>query len=37
MELLTDMPMGEPDEKRRYPEESINGKVDRRLAEFAER
>ncbi|MDX1624786.1 MAG: ATP-binding protein [Gemmatimonadota bacterium] len=36
MELLTDRRMGEPDEEGRYPEGTVNGAVDRRLAELAE-
>ncbi len=37
MELLTRMPVGEPDADGRYPEDSVNGIVERRLTEFAER
>jgi lon-related putative ATP-dependent protease len=36
IELLTGMPAGEPDEAGRYPEDSINGLVQRRLEEMAE-
>jgi lon-related putative ATP-dependent protease len=37
IELLTGMEAGEPDLEGNYPEESINGKVHRRLEDFAER
>lgn len=37
IEILTGMPAGEPDEQGNYPEESINGKVHRRLAQLAEK
>ena len=36
IELLTDMPAGEPDEEGAYPEDSINGKVQARLAKFSD-
>lgn len=36
IELLTGMPAGEPDEAGKYPEESINGLVQRKLEEMAE-
>ncbi len=36
IELLTDMPAGEPDEEGSYPENTVNGKVRARLAGFAE-
>jgi hypothetical protein len=37
IEILSGMTAGEPDETGAYPEESLNGKVQRRLKEFAER
>jgi predicted ATP-dependent protease len=36
IELLTDVPAGEPDDEGTYPEETINGKVQERLAKYAE-
>jgi lon-related putative ATP-dependent protease len=36
MELLTGVTAGEPDENNRYPENTINGMVQQRLAEMAE-
>jgi lon-related putative ATP-dependent protease len=36
IELLTGIPAGEPDAGGEYPEDSINGKVQRRLARLAE-
>ncbi len=36
IELLTGMPAGEPDENKRYPDDSINGRVQKRLQFFAE-
>src|SRR5690606_19650713 len=36
IEILTGMPAGERDAEGRYPEDSINGRVERRLAGFAE-
>ncbi|MDX1631721.1 MAG: AAA family ATPase [Thermoanaerobaculia bacterium] len=36
MELLTDLPMGEADEEGHYPEDSLNARVERRLAELAD-
>lgn len=36
IELLTGVPAGERDEEGNYPEDSINGMVERRLAELAE-
>ncbi|GMR09609.1 MAG: ATP-binding protein [Anaerolineae bacterium] len=36
IELLTDMPAGEPDEEGSCPENTVNGKVRARLAGFAE-
>ncbi len=36
IELLTGLPAGDPDENGRYPEESINGRVQQRLADLAE-
>ncbi|MFP4227072.1 MAG: S16 family serine protease, partial [Desulfobacterales bacterium] len=36
MELLTGVPAGEPDENNRYPEKTINGMVQQRLAKMAE-
>ena len=35
IELLTGVPAGEPDEEGRYPEDTINGRVQARLAELA--
>ncbi len=37
MEILTGMPMGVRDERGEYPEDSVNHRVERRLAELAER
>ncbi len=37
IEILTGMAAGEPDETGAYPEEGFNGKVQRRLKEFAEK
>jgi lon-related putative ATP-dependent protease len=37
IELLTGMPAGEPDESSRYPEDTLNGLVQRRLRELAEK
>jgi predicted ATP-dependent protease len=37
IELLTGMPAGEPDETGSYPEETVNGRVQRRLSELAEK
>lgn len=36
IELLTGMDAGEPDENNRYPEDSLNGRVQMRLRKFAE-
>lgn len=36
IEILTGMPAGEPDSEGNYPEDSINGKVQRRLEEMAQ-
>ncbi len=36
IELLTDVPAGEPDDKGEYPEDTINGKVQARLKKFAD-
>jgi predicted ATP-dependent protease len=36
MELLTGIPAGERDERGEYPEGSVNGLVERRLAELTE-
>ena len=36
IELLTDMPAGEPDDEGAYPEDTINGKVQARLKKFAD-
>jgi predicted ATP-dependent protease len=36
IELLTDVPAGEPDEEGTYPVDTINGKVQARLAKFSE-
>jgi len=36
IEVLTGMPAGEPDGDGRYPGDTINGRVERRLARFAE-
>lgn len=36
IELLTGIPAGEPDENGKYPEDTINGLVQKRLAELAE-
>ncbi|CAB4242614.1 Endopeptidase La [Methylacidimicrobium sp. AP8] len=37
MELLTGLPAGERGPDGRYPEESVNGRVERKLSEFARR
>jgi uncharacterized protein (UPF0128 family) len=37
MEILTGIPMGERDEAGNYPENSVNYRVEQRLAELAER
>ncbi|QSR85846.1 AAA family ATPase [Methylacidimicrobium sp. B4] len=37
MELLTGFPAGERNPEGRYPDESINGRVERKLGEFARR
>jgi len=37
MELLTGLPAGEPDEEGRFPEDTVNGMVERRLAELGEK
>jgi lon-related putative ATP-dependent protease len=37
MELLTGTPAGSPDQSGRFPEESVNGRVARRLEAFAEK
>lgn len=37
IEILTGLPAGTPDDQGRYPEDSIHGRVDRRLREMAER
>ncbi len=37
LEILTGLTSGEPDDTGAYPEESVNGKVQRRLKEFAEK
>jgi lon-related putative ATP-dependent protease len=37
IEILTGVPAGRRDELGRFPENSLNGRVERRLAEFAER
>lgn len=37
IELLTGIPAGEPDEAGNYPPDSLNGRVQARLAEFAEK
>ncbi len=37
MEILTGLRMGERDEAGDYPEGSVNGRVQRRLAELAEK
>ncbi len=37
IEILTGIPAGEPNEQRIYPENTINGKVQRRLEELAEK
>jgi predicted ATP-dependent protease len=36
VELLTDMPAGEPDAEGTYPEDTINGKVQARLVKFSD-
>jgi U3 small nucleolar ribonucleoprotein component len=36
IELLTDMPAGEPDAEGIYPEDTLNGKVQARLVKFAD-
>lgn len=37
IELLTGMPAGEPDENGQYPPDTINGRVQKRLEELAEK
>lgn len=37
IELLTGMPAGEPDEEGNYPEDTINGRVQQRLARLTEK
>jgi hypothetical protein len=37
IELLTGMPAGEADEEGNYPERTVNGLVQKRLAELAEK
>jgi lon-related putative ATP-dependent protease len=37
IELLTGMPTGEPDEDGNYPEDTINGRVQQRLAQLTEK
>ncbi|HWQ11620.1 MAG TPA: AAA family ATPase [Roseiflexaceae bacterium] len=37
IELLTGVPAGRPDAEGRYPQESVNGRVQHRLRDFAER
>jgi predicted ATP-dependent protease len=37
IEMLTGIPAGEPDEKGAYPKDSLNGLVQAKLSEFAER
>jgi hypothetical protein len=37
IELLTGVPAGEPDPTGKYPEESVNGKVQARLTFLAEK
>jgi predicted ATP-dependent protease len=37
IEILTGMSAGQPDENDKYPEDSVNGKVYRRLAELAQK
>lgn len=37
IEILTGVPAGEPDEAGNYPEKSVNGLVQKRLAELAEK
>jgi lon-related putative ATP-dependent protease len=37
IELLTGVPAGEPDESGSYPEETLNGMVERRLAELGKK
>jgi lon-related putative ATP-dependent protease len=37
IEILTGKPAGVPDEKGKYPEDSVNGKVRSRLSEWAEK
>ncbi|HQE18551.1 MAG TPA: hypothetical protein PK607_08580, partial [Aggregatilineales bacterium] len=37
LELLTGMPAGEPDEEGNYPPDTVNGRVQARLKELAER
>ena len=36
IELLTGMPAGEPDEQGNYPKDSVNGRVQTKLQEFAD-
>jgi len=37
IEILTGVPAGEADEEGNYPEDSVNGRVQKRLAELAEK
>lgn len=37
LELLTGLPAGKPDEEGRFPEDTVNGMVERRLAELGEK
>lgn len=37
IELLTGLPAGEPDAHHHYPEDTVNGRVQRRLTEMAEK
>ncbi|QYJ15065.1 hypothetical protein Rxycam_00877 [Rubrobacter xylanophilus DSM 9941] len=37
IELLTGLPAGEPDEEGHFPEDTVNGMVERRLAELGEK
>lgn len=37
IELLTGVPAGEPDADNRYPEDSINGRVQKKLADMADK
>jgi predicted ATP-dependent protease len=34
MELLSDMPPGAPDDRGHFPEQSLNGRIQQRLAEW---